>query len=275
VSGASVVDAGAVVAFYERAWPELLEAHAAAVTASVALQAAEARLRGVSAYGCALSWEPRKGGEVEQLAQRLVGALVALAETTLPPAGAEMRIKLDEVVPRWFDGRALKETFSPRAVWMDLVERYGGSAAADTAYAQAADELVRYFGLAGRPSMHRVGGVIEISRIVHAEAVRRSRRKLGYYSGEALKPALKALEAWASWMNGASASEEAEAIGGIRTALLGASADDGFTSRQKIGTPALEVVTYFNKLVFRFPVASAEKLNEFVSTFSERLREAA
>lgn len=269
-----------LVSTYQGLWVRFVEAYSLAEQAADAISAEEKKATRRE-YASVFRWDPASGREdLNHVATNLIEQLVNLAEGQLPPAGATLSIDSSEVKETWFVGedrhqRALRDDFNPEAVWASLVEQYGGELAADEAYRQAAAFIVDFYDLDRLPEMKHSAGAVELDSRIYSErpwsGAPAGVRELHYNSRERLVKLVYALRTFLSW-----AGDEVDSGThyGLQSFERTLSFDRKIHSRQKSGGGGIQFIFFFEKITTRFALNTAERLNEFVSTYSAAMKRA-
>lgn len=264
-----------IAATYDSLWGRFLVAHAAAKAAALAL-AGEEKAATKREYGLVFDWNPtdRSDDSIEHIASQVISALVNEAERILPPAGATLSIDTSAIKEAWIIGdrydRKLREDFTPLAVWEHLAKQYGGQRAADAAFEQAAEHIVKDFHLHQLPEIKQVSGAVELELRVYTERRFSGEREISWGWREDLNKLMRALQGFLAWTGEDELSETYFGLGRMQRAI----SNGTVTSRMRVGGGDMFFIFYHEKIIARIAPAKAEKLNEFVCQYSKRMRTA-
>jgi hypothetical protein len=164
------------------------------------------------------------------------------------------------------------EDFDPMAVWSALENDLGGSSGRDLGYMQAAEKLVRHFGIKQGMSLTKIRGRVLLDMTVWTERHYDQRITLNLHGCERrVYESLQSLKTVAIW-GGLDPSGAFD-----RVTSQWSYNGSGINSRERISiSEDIEVVTFLGRFEFRFTEAFAAKLQEFVSFYgAEHMRERA
>ena len=231
--------------------------------------------------GAFTAYEPHKADDqIQSAATKMVQGLVRAAEREFAPEGGTLDIDPAVYVKRFEEpiikGRRRNEPkdwtpFSPLKVWEALEADYGGSKGVEAGYRQAADTLIRFFGICQNEAVTRRAGRVLLSHRVYMDSIFGG---LHYNVARDIHAAVSAFGAFAEWAGIPDLGLTARLVSDVHGGRTGARAE--VTSRAKYTEgPSLEVVTYLTRFEYRFSTAAAEKLHVFVATYGDLERDAA
>lgn len=212
----------------------------------------------------------------EGSAKHVFGELLKCAEKQFAPSGARLNIDATRIERHFKLAENAYLNFDPTGVWAYLQNEYGTKGEA-IAYTQAADPIMRQFGIKPDHEIKTIGGQIVLERRVWIDTnIKKLNRKniLCYTCGQELQGLCSALSTFASW-----AGDE-----DLASALLHFAHSNrtnaSFISRTRwpLGSgcrPPMMVVTFATRFEYRFSPELGLKLQEFLGLYASQLKAAA
>lgn len=201
--------------------------------------------------------------ELESFCISLAGNVVNRARREFAPAGT--RLDIDDATEREHAGLNIGEALDAGRVpdidglWASLHARYGGDGGKELAYQQAAQRIIKGFGLNRKKDVQRTASAVVLRlRATSEGCYGRSARKLGYYSCQHAGDCLQGLMAFA-----AKAGHQALAIGLGRLNVHTLE----YSYREKRSFPGLDVVFFKDAWDFKFSHQIAEELMLFIGEY--------
>jgi hypothetical protein len=217
---------------------------------------------GESTYGCFESCDYTYESRLMKKAERIVTVMERIAAVRFAPAGArELEIKKN--YKEKFVKKHKIESFDPLEVWNALEKDLGGTSGRDLGYQQAAEKLVRHFGIKQGMQLKQVRDRVILEMSIWTERHYDQRVTLNLHGCEArVAESMLALKTVATWA-GLDTSGAFDAL--VRQWSYNGS---GISSRERLAVSEdIDVITYLGRFEFRFTQAYAGKLQEFVSLY--------
>ncbi|GAB7544176.1 hypothetical protein [Cupriavidus sp. 8B] len=203
--------------------------------------------------------------ELRKFCYNLAGLVVNRARREFSPQGA--RLELSDEEEREHAGIDIADAIDRGAVpdldtlWASLSSRYGAGGGLELAYRQAAQCLIRSFGLSRRQEVQRTASAVILRKSVHSEGVygRTGVRKIGFSGGrQTAVHCLAALETFAAKAGAADLAMRLD-----RFDLSGLE----FTYRQKERFPGMDLVFYKDYWEFKLSHDLADQLMLFIGEY--------
>jgi len=221
--------------------------------------------------------------DIEEYASNIVGILVHMAEQSFaPPHGARLAICVENYRSR-FMGQILEKRgndrdwsrFDPAAVWEALEADYGGEKGHHSAFRDLAKQIASVFSIKpGAPLDYKKGAVVLNQRIYLDRFGQKNTNaaRLEHHSHEDFSRLCHNLVAFVRW-----ATEDDEGGDGWRTALQLQQLAHEWSYHHPIesrkhycfGNGSISLITYNTRFEWRFAPALTEKLQLFLSMYSD------
>lgn len=215
-------------------------------------------------YAVEIRAEHQVSSELRKFCRRLAAAAVRRARQEFaPPSG---RLDIDDSNEFEIAGLDVEAALQADEIpdvdklWESLSTRYGGNAGAEAAYKQAAERIIRNFGLDRQKEVKRTSSGVSLRTGIVSQAAFGSsgRRRIGYHS---CRYAADSLDGLATFVAQAGAQRAAEGLRSINVH------DFEYEYREKLVYPELEIVFFKEAWEFKFSHALAEKLMIFVGQY--------
>lgn len=215
-------------------------------------------------YAVEVREEFQVSGELRKFCRRLASAAVKRARNEFAPASG--RLDIDDTSEFEIAGldvdAALRADKIPDVdkLWQSLSTRYGGNAGVEAGYKQAAERIIRNFGLDRQKEVKRTSSGVTLRKSVYSEASFGSpgRRRIGYHSSSHTADCLDGMVTFAAQ---AGAQRAAEGMKSINVHCF------EYEYREKLVYPELEIVFFKEAWEFKFSNPLAEKLMIFVGQY--------
>ncbi|MDO3615399.1 hypothetical protein Q3O97_06035 [Ralstonia pseudosolanacearum] len=215
-------------------------------------------------YAVEVREEYQVSSELKNFCRRLAGAAVRRARHEFAPTSG--RLDIDDTSEYEIAGlnidAALRAGEIPDVdkLWESLSTRYGGNAGVEAGYKQAAERIIRNFGLDRQKDVKRTSSGVTLRKSVYSEASYSSagRRRIGYHSCSHTADCLDGMVTFAAQ---AGAQRAAEGMQSINVHNF------EYEYREKLVYPELEIVFFKEAWEFKFSHPLAEKLMIFVGQY--------
>jgi hypothetical protein len=202
--------------------------------------------------------------QIRDKADELFDGLIHLAERRFAPPGSSLHIETYVLRQQYLPQD--RAEFNPVKLWDALEEQYGGQAGIDTAYRQAASELVHFFAIKRDTPTQTKKGHLVLNTSVWTDDLYKSlnhENRLSFTCQRHLNDGCTALGSFAEW-----AGESSLRLGLEEFRTRFSAHCHAVYSRESIrlGDGAC-VVTYLSRFEFRFTQELGEQLQVFISTY--------
>jgi hypothetical protein len=241
----------------------------AAVQAGDELISSTRRLsEGVFGMGCKVGRDIETRGMIDATRAEIASLLIRRAEREFAPFAGSLKVNATDyahLLPKSFY-KVEDADWDPDKLWEALEVAYGGERGAELGLRQLAESLVSLFWMKGKPPV-RKSNRMELSVTVYCDSYS-SGRTLSYNSSDSLRKILHGLIEFCRW------AEDYQTASNLHRAIdTIASYHAKVVSRQRHELGSIEVLMFFERAVFEFHGAIADKLQLFIATYGREALE--